>query len=275
MPSRPSNRFPARLVALLFRVWLGLVLAFIFSPLIIVAVLSFNKSPYGMLPFEFSTEWYRRLFDTKELLSATWLDVRLSLAVAAAAALVGTLLALWLVRSSSSRFAAFLEMTMVSAVTIPWLILGIGMLLVLRQIGLGRSQISMFLGCLVVSLPYVVFIVKTRLGTLDPSLGEAARALGAGPIAVFLRITMPLTGTAIAAGTLMAFITTFNNFIIQYLLAPLGIRTLPLEIYAMVRDGYRPDINALGTILVVMAIILVLVLQWITGNASRAIAGAR
>jgi spermidine/putrescine transport system permease protein len=252
----------------LLRLWLSVVLLFIFSPLIAVAVLSFNESPYGTLPFSFTLEWYLLLFEQRELLVSTLWDLELSVAVGVTAAIMGTLLALWMKRVSKGA-ALPLHIGLISAMTIPWLLLGVGMLLVLRQIGLGRSIVSMYLGCLAVSLPYVVFIVRARLDSLDPAIQQAGLSLGASHWQVFMRITVPLIGSAAMAGGFMAFVTCFNNFVIQYFLAPIGFRTLPLEIYTMVKMGYKPDINALGTILVAIAAILVLILQKLSGNAGK------
>lgn len=256
--SRPVRR-RARPMIWALRSWLAAVLLFIFSPLMVVAVLSFNASPYGTLPFNFTLRWYRQLFDQRELLLSTLWDLELSAAVAVTAAVMGTLLAIWM--KQVSRGAALpLQAGLVSAMTIPWLLLGVGMLLVLRQIGFGRSLASMYLGCLAVSLPYVVFIVRARLDSLDPAIEQAGLSLGANTWQVFTRVTAPLISSAAVAGGFMAFVTCFNNFIIQYFLAPIGFRTLPLEIYTMVKMGYKPDINALGTILV--SIVVLLVLGW-------------
>jgi ABC-type spermidine/putrescine transport system permease subunit II len=258
---------------LLFRIWLGVVFVFLFLPLAMVIALSFNASRFGTLPFVFTTHWYGELFARDELLRSVVIDLQLSLLVGLSAALLGSLLALWMTRASR-RLVIPVSAGLVSAVTVPWLILGVAMLLVLQKIGLGRSFFSMYLGCLAVSLPYVVFIVAARLQGTDASIEEAARSLGAGAVQTFVRITVPIAAPAIVAGTLMAFVTAFNNFVIQYFLAPLGVRTLPLEIYGMVRNGYQPDINALGTILVAASIVLVCLLQWITGNAGQLVSGA-
>lgn len=266
LPRKGHRR--ARPMVWALRLWLAAVLLFIFSPLIVVVALSFNESPYGTLPFAFTLEWYRKLFDQRELLVSTLWDLELSAAVAVTAAIIGTMLALWMKRVSKGA-ALPLHAGLISAITIPWLLLGVGMLLVLREIGPGRSIGSMYLGCLAVCLPYVVFIVRARLDSLDPAIEQAGLSLGANGWEVFTRITAPLIGSAAMAGGFMAFVTCFNNFVIQYFLAPIGFRTLPLEIYTMVKMGYKPDINALGTILVAIAVFLVLILQKLTGNASK------
>jgi ABC-type spermidine/putrescine transport system permease subunit II len=250
------------------RAYLLLAFVLLFLPLAIVVLMSFNASPYGTLPFEFTLAWYGQLAEQSALIDATLLSVELSALVAAVAAVLGTLLSLWLARYAR-RGVGFVNGLLVSAVTVPWLILGVAMLLVLNAIGLGRSYVSMFLGSLATSLPYVVLLVTARLRELDPAVEDAARSLGAPPAQVFLRVTMPLIASAVGGGALLAFMVCFNNFVIQYFLAPFGIRTLPLEIYTLVRVGYRPDINALATFIVAATMLAVIALDRLGAGAQR------
>jgi ABC-type spermidine/putrescine transport system permease subunit II len=255
----------------IMRLYLITTFALLFLPLAVVVVMSFNASPYGTLPFEPTLLWYGQLARQSALIGATLLSAELSAAVALVAAVIGTLLSLWLVRYARRGFV-FVNALLVSAVTVPWLILGVAMLLVLNAVGLGRSYTSMFLGSLATSLPYVVFLVVARLQELDPSIEDAARSLGARPPQVLVRVTVPLIAPAVGGGALLAFMVCFNNFIIQYFLAPFGVRTLPLEIYTLVRVGYRPDINALATFIVGATISVVVALQRL-GTGTQRLAG--
>ncbi|MGH3169060.1 MAG: ABC transporter permease [Trebonia sp.] len=250
------------------RATLGVALAVLFIPLFVIVLLSFNTSPYGTLPFKFTTRWYTTLFSSSELLGPTWLSLELSAVVAASASAFGTMAALWLVRHAGRGAARLFRAVLVSAITVPWLILGLAMLLVMNAIGLGRSLLSIYLGLLATTLPYVVFIVAERLGAIDRTLEQAARSLGAGPLPTFLSITAPLTLPAIISGTLIAFIVSFNNFLVQYFLAPFGVETLPLKIYTLIRVGYLPDLNALATLIVAATFLLILLLHRLgLGNA--------
>ena len=225
---------------------LGLTLALLFIPLAIIILLSFDTSPYGTFPFHGTLKWYAALFANSGLLGPTGL----SLLVARSAAVFGTMAAVWLDRRASRIGAALFNAALVSAITVPWLILGLAMLLVVNAIGLGRSLVAIYLGLLATTLPYVVFIVAARLRALDRDLEHAARSLGASPLASFFGITAPLIFPAVLSGTLMAFVVSFNNFLIQYFLAPFGVQTLPLKIYTLIRVGYLPDLNALATLIV-------------------------
>ncbi|HTW26445.1 MAG TPA: ABC transporter permease [Acetobacteraceae bacterium] len=240
---------------------LGLGLALLFLPLLVIIALSFNASPYGTLPFQATLHWYGTLFARSGLLGPTWLSLKLSALVAASAALLGTMGAVWLVRRAGRLGAVLFRGTLLAAITVPWLILGLAMLLVMNAIGLGRSLLSIYLGLLAISLPYVVFIVATRLQAIDPDLEHAARSLGAGALATFALVTAPLILPAILSGTLIAFVMAFNNFLIQYFLAPFGTQTLPLKIYTLIRVGYLPDLNALATLIVATTCLLILLLH--------------
>jgi ABC-type spermidine/putrescine transport system permease subunit II len=239
--------------------FVGLVILFL--PLAVIILLSFNASPYGTLPFHFTLRWYRTLIAGSGLLAPTWLSVKLSAAVALSAGLVGTMSAVWLTRRATPFGSTLFTGALLTAITVPWLILGLAMLLVMNAIGVGRSLLSIYLGLLATVLPYVVFIVATRLRAMDADLEHAARSLGASPLTTFLRVTVPLTLPAIVSGTLIAFVVSFNNFLIQYFLAPFGTQTLPLKIYTLIRVGYLPDLNALATLIVAVTCIIILVLN--------------
>ena len=240
---------------------LGLCLAVLFIPLVIIILLSFNASPYGTFPFEGTLKWYVALFTTSNLLGPTMLSLEISALVALNAAVFGTMAAVWLDRRASRLGGGVFRIGLLCAITVPWLILGLAMLLVMNAIGLGRSLVSIYLGLLATTLPYVVFIVSARLQSLDRDLDHAARSLGASPLTSFLRISAPLLLPSIVSGTLIAFIVSFNNFLIQYFLAPFGVQTLPLKIYTLIRVGYLPDLNALATIIVLVTCLLIAVLS--------------
>jgi ABC-type spermidine/putrescine transport system permease subunit II len=253
---------------------LGLTLFVLFAPLAVIIVLSFNASQFGTLPFHFTLHWYDALFHKSNLISPTGLSVRVSLEVAVTSVVTGTLAGVWLTRRAGRIGAAALTGVLLSALTVPWLVLGVAMLLVVNAIGLGRSMFSIYLGLTAITMPYVTFLVVNRLRGIDPNLEQAARSLGASPIKAFLRVTLPLTMPAIVGGGLIAFMVAFNNFLIQYFLAPFGVQTLPLEIYTLIRVGYQPDLNALATLIVLATVTLALLLDRF-GVDQRQLVGGR
>ena len=250
--------------------YLAIVVLLLVAPLLLIALMSFNSSTLGTFPFSGTITWYRTLSHESDLWHATLLSLELAAGVAATCAVLGTMLAFWLARYARRFGQVVVNSLLVVAVTVPWLVLGVAMLLVLNAVGVGRSYLGLYLGDVAVALPFTVLIIVARLIGTDASIEEAAQSLGARPIVVFLRIVLPIAAPAIAAGTLMAFVICFNNFIIQYFLAPFGVQTLPIDIFGLIRIGYQPDIDALATIITLLTLIPVLVLnRLVYGPRSR------
>jgi ABC-type spermidine/putrescine transport system permease subunit II len=267
------KRSPRRVSALM--IWLMVVLVALYLPLGAMIFMSFNKSRFGLLPFEFSLQWYEGLGPSNPLVVAAMTSLELAFYVALTCIGLGVPLAMWLTSPRMRVPKLLANANLLGTIAVPLLILSVGILAVVRLSGLGQSSVSLWLACTVISLPYMVFVVTARLQSLDPRLVAASRSLGAGPFESFLRVTLPLTLSSVFAGTLMAFVICFNNFTIQVFIAPLGVQTLPVNIYAQTRVGVSPDINAVASIIVVAMIGFVALLQVITGSAVNVIAGAR
>ncbi len=246
----------------LWRGWVWLVLALVYLPILALIAMSFNASRYGTFPFEFTLRWYEALAENRRLWEATLRSLWLSLAVAAAAGAIGTMAAVWMSRFGRGGARA-MQGLLVTAITVPWLILAIAILLAALWVGVGRGLVTLFLGSLVVAMPYAALVVATRLQGLGPDAELAARSLGAGPVRAFLLVTLPLIARAVMSGVMLAFVITFNNFPLHFFLAPFGFNTLPMEIYSYVISGYVPDINALSAIILGGAVMLGLaVMGW-------------
>ena len=242
------------------KVWMALVYGFLFLPIAVIIFMSFNANKYGTFPYTFTFQWYVKLFTEEGLLSATGLSFTFSLAVAFTAMVLGTVTALGmqkLLPSWRGRYRNFISLPVV----IPWLVQATSMLMILNFIGWGRSYIGMFLGNTAVVTPYVILLVLGRFSDVDDNTENAARTLGAKPVRIFFDVTLPKLIPGILSGTLMAFIMCFNSFCIQYYLAPFGVRTLPIEIFTLVRSGYTPDMNALATIMVLATTVVVVLLN--------------
>ncbi len=259
---------------LMLKTWMWIVIILLYAPIIAMIAMSFNESRFGTLPFEFSLRWYEALTPDNPLILATYTSVQLALLVTGSCVVIGTLLALWLSRPGAAWLRSAVNGSLLATVTIPILILSVAILQIVQLLGLGQSVLSLWLACTVVSLPYLVFVVAARIAGLDPALVKASRSLGFGPLQTFWRVTLPLVGSSIVAGALMAFVVCFNNFTVQLFLAPLGVQTLPVNIYAQTRVGVSPDINAVSTLTVVVLVVLVVLLQLVSGNAARVVAGA-
>ena len=247
-------------------VWLGLVYVFLFVPIFVVVLMSFNSSQYGTFPIQFSLKWYVMLFTESDLFPATWLSISFSFWVALTAIIIGVLTSVGM-RAMNKRLLGVFYSILTVPVVIPWLVLATALLILFNAVGIGRSYIGMFLGNLTVVIPYVVLIVFGRMSETDATPEDAARTLGAGSMRILLDVTLPAAFPAILSGGLMAFIVCFNNFVLQYYLAPFGVRTLPLEIYNMVRVGFQPDMNALAALIMLFSVVLMFLLYKIGYSA--------
>ena len=239
---------------------LWIVLAFMYVPIIAIIGMSFNGTPYGMFPYVFTTDWYTTLFTTSNLLPACWFSLKFSLGVTLAAVIIGTMTSFGL-QAYAPKWANRFNFLLQLPIIIPWLVTAISLLLLFSFLGAGRSMTSMFLGNLIVVLPYVVLLVNGRFVSMDRSPEAAARLLGAKPARVFFDITLPAITPGILAGGIMAMIMCFNNFVMQYYLIPIGVQTLPTLVFTRIRSGYQADLNALSAIIVLVAVVIVIVLS--------------
>jgi spermidine/putrescine transport system permease protein len=241
-----------RLLALLGRSYVGLVLAFLYLPIAIMALMSFNASPFYQLPLDWSTRWYSALSGNAGLISATWNSIRIALMTTAVATILGTAAAIALHRYSF-RGKRVLQTLLFPPIAIPWLITGTAMLIFFYGTGIGRGLHAILLGHVALALPYVVIVVLARLSTMAPELEEAARSLGASQWQVTRRVTLPWIAPGVVAGALFAFAVSFDQFVVSYFLATPGQTTLPVEIYAAIRKGFTPEINAVSTIIIAIS----------------------
>ena len=244
--------------AMLICMWI--VLAFMYIPIIAIIFMSFNKTQYGGFPYVFTTKWYTTLFTTSNLLPAAMFSLRFAFLVMIVAVIFGTLCAYGMQYFSpklAKRFNTILQLPII----IPWMVTAISLLLLFSFIGVGRSYVSMFLGNLIVVLPYVVLLVNGRFVDMDRTPESAASLLGAGPARVFMDVTLPAIAPGMLAGGIMALIMCFNNFVIQYYLIPVGENTLPTLVFTRIRSEYQADLNALSAIIVLIAVVVVILLS--------------
>lgn len=239
------------------RLYVGLVLAFLYLPIFIMVVMSFNASPFYQLPLDWSVDWYVALSGNDQLIAATWNSVTIALITTAIATLLGTAASLALYRYQF-RGKKLLQALLFPPIAIPWLITGTAMLIFFFAVGIGRGLHAILLGHVALALPYVIVVVSARLQTFAPELEEAARSLGASQWQVTRRVTLPWIAPGVIAGALFAFAVSFDQFVVSYFLSTPGQTTLPVEIYAAIRKGFTPEINAVSTIIIGLSMTLML-----------------
>jgi spermidine/putrescine transport system permease protein len=241
--------------------YLLIIFLFLYTPIAVLVLMSFNKSQYNTLPFEFSARWYHELFSNTRLIESTFNSIYLALLTGLISVILATCLMLGLSKSKS-KLKNWIQSFVVLPLSIPWLIMGLSLLLLLRAVGLDRNFIILLIGHVIVSFPYAVMVLRARMEGMDHFLQEASASLGANDWTTFIRIILPLIFPAILAGGFLAFMISFDNFILSYFLIPMGSSTLPIEIYSSIKFGFTPEINAVSTLILggTIAILLLIVL---------------
>ncbi|RWE77032.1 MAG: ABC transporter permease [Mesorhizobium sp.] len=246
-----------RILEWLGRFYIVLLLGFLYLPIIVMAAMSFNASPFYQLPFEWTTDWYASLWQNDQLIAATWNSIEIAIITTLISTVLGSMASLALYRYDF-RGKKVLQALLFPPIAIPWLITGTAMLIFFFGVGIGRGLIAILLGHVALALPYVIVVVSARLQTFAPELEEAARSLGANQWQVTMRVTLPWIMPGVIAGGLFAFAVSFDQFVVSYFLSTPGQTTLPVEIYAAIRKGFTPEINAVSTIIIVVSMALML-----------------
>jgi spermidine/putrescine transport system permease protein len=236
------------------RLWLALAsaaaLVFLYVPIGVLILFSFNAARLSSSWRGFTLDWYRILLADQALLTAA-LNSLVIAAVSTALALgLGVAAALGLERLSVRRQST-IEGAMLLPLIIPEIMMGVALMLLFVMVRWPLSLTTVVIGHVVFNLPLVVVIVRARLRKLDPKLMEAARDLGADTWQLYWRVTEPLIRPAVIGAGLMALTVSLDDFIVTFFLAGPGATTLPLKVYSMIKTGLSPEINALSAIIVV------------------------
>ncbi|HJV92081.1 MAG TPA: ABC transporter permease subunit [Azonexus sp.] len=241
----------------------------LYLPLAVVVLFSFNDSELNAAWQGFTLDWYRRLLGDRAMLQAAANSLFIALVASSVATVLGTMAGLAMHRWRP-RLLPFLVLT---PVAMPEILLGVSLLLFFRQVlDLTLGLFSILIAHITFSIGFVAIIVRARLAGMDDSLFEAARDLGATPWLTFTRITLPLTLPAIVAGFLMSFTLSIDDFVITFFVAGVGVSTLPLQIYSMIKVAVTPEVNAISTLLMALTLGLIVLAARVAPDAWR---GAR
>jgi putrescine transport system permease protein len=266
---------PRRRISPLFTV-LAFGYAFLYTPIILLIVYSFNESRLVTVWAGFSTKWYGELLHNTQILDAAWLSLRIATANATIATLLGTFAGFVIARYQ--RFptrSAFIGL-MSAPLVMPEVVMGLALLLlfVALENGIGwpdgRGAMTVTIGHVTFCLAYVAVIVQAKLAGFDRSLEEAAMDLGARPWKVFAVITLPLIAPALAAGWLLSFTLSLDDLVVTSFTSGPGASTLPMVIYSSVRLGVSPQINALATIMIGIVAVFVAIAGWMLYRQDKA-----
>jgi spermidine/putrescine transport system permease protein len=252
------------------RLWLnahlGLVYVFLYVPILVLIVLSFNKSGLPTAWTGFSTEWYGKLIANPKILSAAGNSLIVAVASTIISTAIGTLLAMGLEESKSNPW---LDALVAAPMIIPDIVLAIALLSFYTLLNMSLGLHSIVLSHAVFNIAFVCMVVRTRLKNFDRSIVEASIDLGASEFTTFRRVTLPVIAPGVIAAALLSFTLSIDEFIIAYFTAGAGqgSTTFPMQIYAMIRFGVTPEINAIATIVIGFSFLLVLLSQHLNREA--------
>lgn len=248
-------------------VYVAMVLTFLYLPVMMVVLFSFNPSKNAGVMTGFTLEWYAKLFSNAEIAQTLRNSLKLAALSIGTAAVIGTLGAVALA-GRRMRLQGFMEGLASLPVMIPEIVIGMAFLAAFSFVGIRLGMFTMYLAHTTFCLPYIFLLVKSRLASIDPQLEEAARDLGARPARVFFTVTLPLVLPAVVAGMLLAFAMSLDDVIISYFVTGPGAQTLPLKVYSSLKVGMTPEINALCTVTLGVVLLSVLIAQRIRGAKS-------
>ncbi len=251
-----------------FGLWLvaALVYAFLYIPLVIVVVYSFNDSKLNTEWVGFTLFWYEALFNNKEMLIA----VRNSLIIAVSASICATVLGTMAGLAIHRYKLKVLPILVFTPIAMPEILLGVSLLLFFLQVlNLTLGMVSIIIAHTTFCIGFVTIIVWTRLQGMDWSVFEAARDLGASPWQSFRLVTLPLIMPAVVAGALMSFILSIDDFVITFFTKGVGEPILPIQIYTMIKVSVTPEVNAISTLLMLLTLVMIIIATMLDSGVLR------
>ena len=251
-----------RLGRVLLSVYFWAFIVFLFSPLVMLVVFAFNRSASPTLPIEgLTTHWFHQAFSDTELTAALVRSVILGAATGLIATALGIMASLGL-SAKRLRMRAVVVAVLLLPLVVPYISFAVGLLILLKEMGLQISLWAVLLGHVVVAMPFAILVILPRLRSLDPSMVEAARDLGSGEVSAFNRITLPLLVPSLVSSFLICFITSFDEFAIASFLAPPGSPTYPVFLYSGSRTpGLLPELIAMGSLIILASIVIVVIAE--------------
>ena len=241
--------------------------AFLYIPILLLVIYSFNDSKLVTVWGGFSTKWYTQMWQNEALMDAAWVTIRVGILSATLATVLGTLAALTLVRFARFPGRVLFSGMIYAPLVMPEVITGLSMLLLFVAVNVDRGFWTVTIAHTTFTMCYVAIVVQSRLITFDMSIEEAALDLGCTPVKTFFKITLPLISPAVISGWMLAFTLSLDDLVIANFNTGPGATTLPIKIYSQVRLGVTPEINAACTLLIGIVTIVVIIASITTKRA--------
>lgn len=232
--------------------------AFLYAPIALLVLYSFNESKLVTVWGGFSTRWYAALMENDQLIAAAWTSLRVALTSGVLATILGTFAAIALARYGRFRGRTAFASMLYAPMVMPEVVIGLALLLLFVSIDIERGFWTVVIAHATLGMCFVSVVVHARLARFDHALEEAAMDLGASPVETFFLVTLPLIAPSVVAGFLLAFTISLDDFVLASFTTGPGSTTLPMRIYSSVRLGVTPEINAISTLLIGFVALLVL-----------------
>ncbi len=269
MNKLPVVRSPWRILILV------LGFTFLYAPMLMLVIYSFNSSKLVTVWAGWSTRWYTQLFHDTAMINAVGMSLTIATAAASMAVIIGTLAAVVIVRFGRFKGSTGFAFMLTAPLVMPDVITGLALLLLFVAMGHAfgwpaeRGMFTIWLAHVTFCSAYVAVVVAARLRELDRSIEEAAMDLGATPLKVFFIITVPMIAPALVSGWLLAFTLSLDDLVIASFVAGPGSTTLPMLVFASVRMGVNPEINALATLILLVVGIIGMIAWWFMSRAEK------
>jgi len=244
--------------------------AFLYIPILLLVIYSFNESKLVTVWGGFSTKWYGELLENQQLLDAAWTTLRVALISATMATILGTLAAIVLVRMGRFPGRTLFSGMIFAPLVMPEVITGLSLLLLFVAINFDRGFWTIVLAHATFTMCFAAVVVQARLTDFDQSVEEAAMDLGASPVSTFFQVTLPIIAPSVISAWLLSFTLSIDDLVIASFTTGPAATTLPMKIYSQVRLGVTPEINAISTIMIAFVTVGVLIASYLTKlQASR------
>jgi len=248
------NRISPRLLS----IGCGAVYLFMYTPLLVLVVFSFTPTEYGVSWEGFTLKWYMAVFNNKNIQDALKISLMVAIPTVVISTVIGTITAFTLYRYKFLGRALY-QGALYIPLVMPDLVIGISLLLFFTSIKLDLGILTILLAHISFSIPLTTLVIIARMQRIDRTLEDAAMDLGADEWTTMWKVTLPLLMPGILAAALLTFPWSFNDFVITFFVSGVGSSTLPLRVYSMIRLGVSPMVNALGTLIVVVPLIIVII----------------
>ncbi|MGH8802646.1 MAG: ABC transporter permease [Casimicrobiaceae bacterium] len=242
-----------------------LAYAFLYVPLLIVVVYSFNDSRLNAEWVGFTLDWYRKLAHDGDMITAAGNSLAIGISASVVSTVLGTMAGVAMYR----RRLRLLPVLILAPIAIPEILTGVSLLIFFVMLNFTLGLVSVTLAHITFCIGFVAIVVRARLAGMDETLTEAARDCGASPWQAFRYVTLPLIMPGVVAGALMAFTLSIDDFVITFFTAGAGTVTLPLQIYSMIKISVTPEVNAVSTLLMLLTLVLIIIAARLSPSLMR------